>query len=120
MDFLKELEITEGRFTQVPKILRVVKDNGLPPLEFEFDEDYSYFFVPALDASLIERNIPDNPNSRSQQSIRYCSLYSNKTRGQTSFIPDPDPEGFDQSPTWYAPEIQLADGRILVLEYSSL
>ncbi len=29
-----------------------------------------------------------------------------------------DPEGFDQSPTWQAPEIQLDDGRILVLEYT--
>ncbi|MBM3863089.1 MAG: transposase, partial [Verrucomicrobia bacterium] len=29
---------------------------------------------------------------------------------------NPDPEGFDQSPTWKAPEIQLDDGRILVLE----
>jgi hypothetical protein len=27
-----------------------------------------------------------------------------------------DPDGFDQSQTWQAPEIQLDDGRILVLE----
>jgi len=41
---------------------------------------------------------------------------------------NPDPEGFDQlvlrspgegvSPTWQAPEIQLDDGRTLVLEYT--
>ena len=31
---------------------------------------------------------------------------------------NPDPEGFDQSPTWKAPEIHLDDGRILVLEYT--
>jgi len=29
---------------------------------------------------------------------------------------NPDPEGFDQSQTWKAPEIHLDDGRILVLE----
>ena len=31
---------------------------------------------------------------------------------------NPDPEGFDQSQTWQAPEIHLDDGRILVLEYT--
>ena len=31
---------------------------------------------------------------------------------------EPDPDWFDQSPTWKAPEIQLDDGRILVLEYT--
>jgi hypothetical protein len=29
---------------------------------------------------------------------------------------EPDPDWFDQTPTWKAPEIQLDDGRILVLE----
>ena len=31
---------------------------------------------------------------------------------------NPDPDGYDQSPTWKAPEIQLDDGRILVFEYT--
>ena len=31
---------------------------------------------------------------------------------------DPDPEGFDQRPTWKPDEIQLDDGRTLVLEYT--
>lgn len=31
---------------------------------------------------------------------------------------NPDPDGFDQSPAWKAPEIHLDDGRILVLEYT--
>lgn len=31
---------------------------------------------------------------------------------------EPDPDWFDQTPTWKAPEIQLDDGRILVLEYT--
>lgn len=44
-DFLKELEITEGRSTGIPKILRVMKTNGSPPPEFEFDDDHSYFIV---------------------------------------------------------------------------
>ena len=44
-DFLKELDITEGRSTGIPKILRVMSRNGSPPPEFEFDEDHSYFLV---------------------------------------------------------------------------
>ncbi len=44
-DFLKELEITEGRSTGIPKILRTMKKNGSPPPEFEFDNDHSFFLV---------------------------------------------------------------------------
>lgn len=44
-DFLKELEITEGRSTGIPKILRVMHRNGSPAPEFEFDDDHSYFLV---------------------------------------------------------------------------
>jgi hypothetical protein len=29
---------------------------------------------------------------------------------------EPDPDWFDQTPKWKAPEIQMDDGRILVLE----
>jgi ATP-dependent DNA helicase RecG len=44
-EFLKELDLTEGRATGIPKILRAMKENGSPPPEFEFDEDHSYFLV---------------------------------------------------------------------------
>ena len=44
-EFLKELELTEGRSTGVPKIFRAMSQNGSPPPEFDFDEDYSYFMV---------------------------------------------------------------------------
>lgn len=39
------LELTEGRSTGVPKIFRAMSQNGPPPPEFEFDEDYGYFMV---------------------------------------------------------------------------
>jgi ATP-dependent DNA helicase RecG len=42
-EFLKELDLTEGRGTGVPKILRAMRENGSPPPIFEFDEDHSYF-----------------------------------------------------------------------------
>ena len=44
-EFLKELEITEGRSTGIPTIIEAMKRNGSPPPEFEFDEDHSYFMT---------------------------------------------------------------------------
>ena len=44
-EFLKELDLTEGRSTGVPKILRVMKTNGSPAPVFETDEDRSYFLI---------------------------------------------------------------------------
>lgn len=41
----KELEITEGRSTGIPKIIDAMKQNGSPSPEFEFDEDHSYFMT---------------------------------------------------------------------------
>ncbi|HDL64472.1 MAG TPA: hypothetical protein ENH12_03685 [Proteobacteria bacterium] len=42
-EFLKELDLTEGRSTGIPKILKVMKENAFPPPEFDTDEDRSYF-----------------------------------------------------------------------------
>ncbi|MCX7047280.1 MAG: putative DNA binding domain-containing protein [Candidatus Sumerlaeota bacterium] len=55
-EFLKELEFTEGRATGIPKIIRSMRDNGLPLPEFEFDADHSYFLVrlPAHPAAIKE------------------------------------------------------------------
>jgi ATP-dependent DNA helicase RecG len=44
-DFLKELELTEGRGTGIPKIRRAMASNGSPPAEFRTDEDRTYFTV---------------------------------------------------------------------------
>ncbi|MEI6168027.1 MAG: RNA-binding domain-containing protein [bacterium] len=42
-EFLKELDMTEGRATGIPKILHAMKQNGSPAPEFEFDKDHTYF-----------------------------------------------------------------------------
>lgn len=44
-EFLKELDLTEGRSTGVPKILRVMQANGSPAPEFETDEERSHFLA---------------------------------------------------------------------------
>jgi len=59
-EFLKELDITEGRSTGIPKILDAMKRNGSPPPEFEFDKDHSYFMT----------RLPVHPQSRDAEGNR--------------------------------------------------
>lgn len=47
-EFLKELDLTEGRSTGISKILKVMKGNGSSPPEFETDDDRSYFLIRLL------------------------------------------------------------------------
>lgn len=44
-EFLKELDLAEGRSTGVPKILRTMRDNGSPVPRFETDDDRTWFRV---------------------------------------------------------------------------
>ena len=44
-EFLKELDLAEGRSTGIPKILRAMRDNGSPPPIFESDEHRTWFLV---------------------------------------------------------------------------
>ena len=44
-EFLKELDLTEGRSTGVPKILRAMAANGSPPPRFETDEDRRTYLI---------------------------------------------------------------------------
>ena len=44
-EFLKELELAEGRSTGVPKILRAMHNNGSPPPSFETDDDRTWFLA---------------------------------------------------------------------------
>lgn len=42
-EFLKELDLTEGRSTGIPKIFRAMAENGSAPPEFQTDESRSFF-----------------------------------------------------------------------------
>ena len=44
-EFLKEPESTEGRSTGIPKMLRVMAENGSPLPVFETDEDRTHYLV---------------------------------------------------------------------------
>jgi len=44
-DFLKELHLTEGRGTGIPKIRNFLKRNGSPDPIFETDQDLTYFLT---------------------------------------------------------------------------
>ena len=44
-EFLKELELTEGRCTGIPKIIKAMKDNGSPSPIFKTDDERTYFIV---------------------------------------------------------------------------
>ncbi|MFH1940436.1 MAG: ATP-binding protein, partial [bacterium] len=47
-EFLKELDMTEGRGTGIPKILQAIEKNDSPKPIFHTDEDRSYFVVELL------------------------------------------------------------------------
>jgi len=44
-EFLRELDLTEGRATGIPKILRAMQGNGSPQPVFETDEERSSFVI---------------------------------------------------------------------------
>ena len=44
-EFLKELDLTEGRCTGIPKIRAAMEKNGSPPPRFSTDEGRTYFLV---------------------------------------------------------------------------
>ncbi|MBO0862126.1 MAG: hypothetical protein J2P21_27260 [Chloracidobacterium sp.] len=44
-DFLKELELTEGRGTGIPKIQRAMRANGSSPAQFKTNDDRTFFTI---------------------------------------------------------------------------
>ena len=72
-EFLKELNLTEGRGTGIPKILRAIQKNGSPLPVFETDEDRTYFVArfPIHPGALQrltkeDRAEPEEPGTKSQ------------------------------------------------------
>ena len=58
-EFLKELKLTEGRATGIPKILKVMAANGSPETVFETDEERLSFVVRLPVHPLAKRPTPE-------------------------------------------------------------
>jgi ATP-dependent DNA helicase RecG len=63
-EFLKELQLSEGRSTGIPKILQAMKDNGSGPPVFETDPDRTSFLVrlPVRPAPESDETLHDTPH----------------------------------------------------------
>ncbi|MDO8927526.1 MAG: ATP-binding protein, partial [Bacteroidota bacterium] len=92
-DFLKELHLTEGRGTGVPKIYRALERNGSPMPILETDPDCNYFLTVIYahpDAKSIEAieqlsNQDTNVNINSLEDINDLLMYlSNQVSNQAS------------------------------------
>lgn len=59
-DFLKELHLTEGKGTGIPKIRRAMKNNGSDEPIFETDDDRSYFLTILKSRDIIKEDIKTN------------------------------------------------------------
>jgi ATP-dependent DNA helicase RecG len=79
-EFLKELDLTEGRSMGIPKILRVMKANGSPPPEFESDEDRTHFLIrlPIHHRALQEAT----PQVTPQVHLLLSAIYGELTRAE--------------------------------------
>lgn len=58
-DFLKELDLTEGRSTGIPTIQEELKNNGSAPATFETDARRSFFLI----------DIPCHPKAEDEQAV---------------------------------------------------
>ena len=58
-EFLKELDLTEGRSTGISKVLKVMEENGSPAPEFDTDNDRSYFLIrlPAHEDAVVKTQV---------------------------------------------------------------
>ena len=71
-DFLKELNLVEGRNTGIPTALRSIKSNGSPLPTFLTDDERSFFsvIIPIHKAFISEEKIEDNHISRKRTKVQ--------------------------------------------------
>jgi ATP-dependent DNA helicase RecG len=89
-DFLKELELTEGRGTGIPKIRGAMQSNGSPPAEFRTDEDRTFFTVvlpihmraPQASTQVspqVSTQVNDLLNDRAIAILKFCLVPQDRT-----------------------------------------
>ncbi len=96
-EFLKELKLTEGRSTGIPKIIRSMNNNGSPKPIFDTDDERTYFKVElCINDNFINKNvgIQDEAQDEAQDKtakvtsfseieIKILSILSNSTAPKT-------------------------------------
>ena len=92
-EFLKELDLTEGRSTGIPKVLRVMAENGSPAPEFDTDEDRTYFLI----------RLPVHAGAVRQVSTKLALSRDQVERGSTGEVTTEVPRKYHGS----AAEVQL-------------
>ena len=77
-DFLKELDMTEGRGTGIPIIRREMEKNGSPRPLFETDENYSYFIatLPIHPAFRPDEGVNEGVNTSQQSDNKLSTIHS--------------------------------------------
>lgn len=79
-DFLKELDLTEGKATGIPRMKKALKENGSPEPKFDFDEDRTFFEVdfiihPAFKE--VRKSTKELPANLSERAIRIIEIITN-------------------------------------------
>jgi ATP-dependent DNA helicase RecG len=101
-EFLKELQLTEGRGTGIPTIMKALSENGSNPAIFDTDEPRrSYFFV----------EIPIHPD--------FIAASSDQVGDQDKVLIDKDKEAKDQVRNQVGNQVrnQVVDRIVMVLKY---
>ncbi len=88
-DFLKELHLTEGRCTGVPKIHKAMEVNGSPPAIFETDSESHYFLtVLPIHPEATRKTIADKQNpSMKEQTHQHTGVSGVETHQYTGVFP---------------------------------
>ncbi len=83
-EFLKELDLAEGRSTGVPKILRAMRGNGSPAAVFESDEDRTWFLVrlPVHERVRLEPTEQDTPQDTEHETEQVTAHDTGQVTGQ--------------------------------------
>ncbi len=93
-EFLKELDLAEGRSTGVPKILRAMRDNGSPPPSFETDDDRTSFLVRLP----VHRSFLSDAGDAGGEQDKYA-----EDKGKTASTPQDTPQDASQDTHQDAP-----------------
>ena len=75
-DFLKELDLTEGRATGIPTIQKALKENGSSPAVIETDDDRTYFLmtIPCREDMVNVATLPIDNNEKTNFDDRLLQI----------------------------------------------